>query len=189
MQLKLTQLVCEAIKTGLAGAHIPRATAEALARPACGMLSASSSMSAGPLHAPASRHVSAAISAAHQKQHAATICSSYNANQAKSTPGTKQAALSLTARSSQISNALPFGSRLDHAWHAIPQRRQRCICTSAAAYAAAPVGGGQPADSSQRGTDQNSGSMQAIAKFVSDQFLPLGLLASMALGWAHVLMP
>lgn len=66
-------------------------------------------------------------------------------------------------------------------WHGHARHRQ--VSTSAAASAAAPSGNGQPADDSQQDT---AGFLHPIRKFVVDQFLPLGLLASMALGWVYL---
>lgn len=64
-----------------------------------------------------------------------------------------------------------------HSWHA----RHRHFSTSAAAGAAAPSGDDQPADGAQQNPGQE-GILRPVGKFVMDQFLPLGLLASMALG-------
>lgn len=76
-----------------------------------------------------------------------------------------------------LTSCLPHSS-----WHGHARLRQ--VSTSAAAGAAAPLGNDQPADNSQHGT---AGSLHSIGKFAVDQFLPLGLLASMALGWVQAL--
>ncbi len=176
----LSQLVSEALRpilTRRGSAHV------SFARPASGVLSRSSSSMLN-IHLPAQgcRHISAAVSPAHQQRLPGPQCSQNFGIHSIPSTMTGHAAHRLTAGSSQNENAWPTGSWSANICHANPQPRHRCISTNAAAYAAAPAGGDQPLDSSQQQSSRESGGVRAVAKFVSDQFLPLGLLASMALG-------